>query len=150
MPINIEAWGEVAFVPIRQKMLNQNQKKKNHESLIQKDTTPKHETDEFGSKFPYKKMKKRSRKKINSFKKQSAGTQEQWTKTMRDETGDYDKRVNNYRIANSELYSMHQETKGEEDTHEPANKFVKDPRGRKSKFTDDDNKKYLYKENYRE
>ena len=38
----------------------------------------------------------------------------------------------------------------EEEKHEPPNQFVKDTRGRKTTFTDDDNKKYLSKEDYRE
>ena len=47
----------------------------------------------------------------------------------------------------SELNTLDQ---GEEEKHEPPNQYVKDTRGRKTTFTDDDNKKYLNKEDYRE
>ena len=40
----------------------------------------------------------------------------------------------------SELNTLNQ---GEEEKYEPPNKFVKDTRGRKTTFTNDDNKKYL-------
>ena len=38
----------------------------------------------------------------------------------------------------------------EEEKHEPPNQYVKDTRGRKTLFSDDDNKKYLNKDDYRE
>ena len=46
---------------------------------------------------------------------------------------------------------FHQKKKQEEeDTHEPPNLYSKDPRGRKTLFSDDDNKKYLDINDYRE
>ena len=36
-----------------------------------------------------------------------------------------------------------EEEEDEEDTHEPPNRCKKDTRGRKTIFSDDDNKKYL-------
>ena len=38
----------------------------------------------------------------------------------------------------------------EEEKHEPPNMYSKDPRGRKTLFSDDDNKKYLDINDYRE
>ena len=67
---------------------------------------------------------------------------------MRDSTDAINKKYSDKaKQALSELNTL---DKGEEEKHEPPNQFVKDTRGRKTIFTDDDNKKYLNKEDYRE
>ena len=46
---------------------------------------------------------------------------------------------------------FHQKKKQEEEEkHEPPNLYSKDSRGQKTLFSDDDNKKYLNKDDYRE
>ena len=62
----------------------------------------------------------------------------------------------NSRIQNRWIWSKFstqkdEEKKGnEEATHEVPNQFVKEPCGRKTKFIDDDNNKYLNAEDYNE
>ena len=116
---------------------------------MQKDTSPEYETDEFGNKFPKDEEKKQEVvKKTNPLKKQEGETQEQWAKRMRDNTAKKEKEASERAAkALSELNTLDQ---GEEEKHEPPNQYVKDTRGRKTLFSDDDNKKYLDINDYRE
>ena len=92
--------------------------------------------------------KHEEKEKINPSKKQEGETQEQWAKRIRDNTAKKEKEASERaKKALSELNTL---DKGEEEKHEPPNQYVKDTRGRKTIFTDDDNKKYLNKEDYRE
>ena len=146
--VPIEAWGKDAYVlPIRQKDAKPTPKKQ--ENVMQKDTSPEYETDEFGNKFPKDEEKKQEVvKKTNPLKKQEGETQEQWAKRMRDNTAKKEKEASERAAkALSELNTLDQ---GEEEKHEPPNQYVKDTRGRKTLFSDDDNKKYLDINDYRE
>ena len=67
---------------------------------------------------------------------------------MRDNTSKKEKEASERAAkALSELNTLDQ---GEEEKHEPPNQYVKDTRGRKTLFSDDDNKKYLDINDYRE
>ena len=92
---------------------------------------------------PHQLLKKYVEKEqINPLARRKAETQEQWAKRMRDSTSAEKKEEENEDIRSAllELNTLKQGTKGEEDIHEPPNKLVKDTRGRKTTFSDDDNK----------